>query len=119
MVVEDDPFLSASMRNALSRLGYRIYQAPSGVVALEVWKRHSDEIRLLLTDLMLPGGMTGKALAEQLVQNDPKLKVMYASGYNGIAANKGMQFGKGINFISKPFEVWKLAQAVRNCLDGI
>jgi CheY-like chemotaxis protein len=67
------------VQNALSRLGYRVFQAPSGVAALEVWKLHGNEIRLLLTDLMLPGGMTGKALAEQLVQNDPKLKVMYAS----------------------------------------
>jgi two-component system, cell cycle sensor histidine kinase and response regulator CckA len=117
MVVEDDSFLSASVQNALSRLGYRVFQAPSGVAALEVWKLHGNEIRLLLTDLMLPGGMTGKALAEQLVQNDPKLKVMYASGYNGITAGKGMHLEEGVNFIAKPFEVWKLARTVRKCLD--
>ena len=66
---------------------------------------------------MLPGGMTGKALAKQLVQSDPNLKVMYASGYNEMGASKDIHLEEGINFLAKPFEVQKLAQIVRNCLD--
>ena len=78
LLVEDEATLRASLRIALSRLGYRVLEASAGDGALEVWRQHHDEIRLLLTDLVMPGGMTGKELAERLLQQDPKLKVIYS-----------------------------------------
>jgi PAS domain S-box-containing protein len=119
LLVEDDSSLRASIRIALSRLGYRVLEASNGVAALEVWKQHRDEIRLVLTDMVMPGGLTGKELGEQLLQQDPKLKVIYASGYSADSADKDFSMEEGVNFLTKPFAVNKLAQTVRNCLDKI
>ncbi len=65
LLTEDDPFVRASMRIVLSKLGYRVLEASNGGEAMELWKRHRDEIRLLLTDMVMPGGTTGKQLAGQ------------------------------------------------------
>ena len=119
LLVEDDSSLRASIRIALSRLGYRVLEAPTGVAALEVWKQHRDEIRLVLTDMVMPGGLTGKELADPLLQQDPKLKVIYASGYSADTADKDFSLKEGVNFLTKPFAANKLAQTVRNCLDKI
>jgi len=117
LVVEDDSFLRSSMRNALSGLGYHVLEAASGDEALEIWKLHGPSIHLLLTDLILPGGMTGRNLAERILRHDSRLKVIYSSGYSVEIASQDIQMKEGINFLAKPFEVSKLAQMVRNSLD--
>jgi PAS domain S-box-containing protein len=118
LLVEDDAFLRASMCKALSQLGYRVLEAINGVEALEVWKQHHEEIHLLLTDLVMPGGMTGKDLAEQLLRDNPKLKVIYVSGYSAEVAGKDFPLEEGVNFLAKPVQAFKLAQTVRQKLDA-
>lgn len=93
-------------------------EATSGIEALKVWKLNRDEIRLLMTDLMMPGGMTGKELAKLLLHHDPKLRVNYTSGYSKEIGGKEFPLEEGVNFLTKPFEAHKLAQAVRKCLDA-
>jgi PAS domain S-box-containing protein len=117
LLVEDEMFLRAPISKALSRLGYRVLEASNGVEALEVWKQHRDEIRLVLTDLVMPGGMSGRDLASRLLKENPKLKVIYASGYTTEVAGKDFLLEEGVNFLSKPFQVRKLAQTVRDRLD--
>ncbi len=117
LLVEDEALLRASVRTALSRLGYRVLEAATGNEALAVWQQHRAEIRLLLTDMVMPGGMTGKELAAQLLQHNPKLKVIYASGYSLEVAGKDFPLEEGINFLNKPFQAQKLAKTVRRCLD--
>ena len=112
-----NPPLRASVRIALSRLGYRVLEAVHRRRGLEVWKQHRDEIRLLLTDLVMPGGMTGKELAEQLLQQNPKLKVIYSSGYSAEVAGKDLLLEEGVNFLAKPFQTHKLAQTIRRRMD--
>jgi PAS domain S-box-containing protein len=119
LLVEDDVFLRASVNTILSRLGYRVLEAVNGVEALEVWKQHRDEIHLVLTDMLMPGGINGKELGEQLLQQDPKLKVIYVSGYSADIVGKDFSLEEGVNFLAKPFAANKLAQIVRNCLDKI
>jgi CheY-like chemotaxis protein len=119
LLVEDDPALRASVRKALSQLGYRILEAPTGVKALEVWNQHESEIQLLLTDLVMPDGMTGKDLAERIHQKNPKLKVIYVSGYSAEVVGKDFPLNEGVNFLNKPFEPLKLAKIIRNILDSI
>jgi PAS domain S-box-containing protein len=133
LLVEDEPRLRASVRNVLSRLGYNVLEASDGASALEAWKKHRnevhfaqkvwnqqrDEIHLLLTDMVMPGGMTGKELGERLLKENPKLKVIYASGYSAEIAGRGFPLKEGVNFLTKPFQASKLAQTVRNCLDKI
>jgi PAS domain S-box-containing protein len=118
LLVEDDPSLCAAVRKILSQLGYRILEARTGVSALEVWRQNRDEIRLLLTDMVMPDGMNGKELARQLLKENPQLKVIYASGYSADIAAGDLPLQEGVNFLTKPYETHALAQTVRNCLDG-
>ena len=117
LLVEDEQSLRVIMRTALTRLGYRVLEAPTGVKALEVWKDHRKEINLVLTDLLMPDGMTGKDLAQRLLQENPKLKVVYMSGYSADVVGKDFPLKKGISFLAKPFEAHKLAQTIRDSLD--
>jgi two-component system cell cycle sensor histidine kinase/response regulator CckA len=117
LLVEDDPSLRTSISETLSRLGYRLLEAANGIEALEVWKQHHDKIHLLLTDLVMPGGINGMEMAGQLLELKPKLKVIYISGYSADVASKDFKLEEGLNFISKPFPAQKLAKTVRNNLD--
>jgi PAS domain S-box-containing protein len=131
LVVEDEPKLRASVINILSRLGYNVLEASDGANALEVWKKQLNEVRfakklwnqdldgihLLLTDMVMPGGITGKDLGERLLKENPKLKVIYVSGYNAEVAGKDFPLKEGVNFLTKPFQAQKLAQTIRNSLD--
>ncbi len=118
LLVEDDPSLRASVRKALVKLGYGILEASTGVKALEVWKENRDEIRLLLTDLVMPDGITGKDLAANILQDNPKLKVIYMSGYSAEVVGKDFPLKEGVNFLTKPFQAVKLAQTIRDRLDA-
>jgi len=117
LLVEDDAALRTVVKTSLSRLGYQVLVAADGATAVNLWHQHRDDIKLLLTDLVMPGGLTGKELAAQLKSEAPKLKVIYVSGYSAEVASKDFPLEEGVNFLAKPFEAQKLAQTVRNCLD--
>ncbi|MGC9943460.1 MAG: PAS domain S-box protein [Verrucomicrobiota bacterium] len=117
LVVEDEPTMRSAMRITLSRLGYHVLEAATGAEALAMWQQHREEIRLLLTDMVMPGGMTGRDLAQQILQQDPKLKVIYASGYAAEIAGQDLLLKAGVSFLAKPFQTQKLAQTIRQCLD--
>jgi len=118
LLVEDDAFLRASMRKTLSQLGYRVLTVVNGVEALEVWKQNRDGIHLLLTDLVMPGGINGKELGVRLLKENSGLKVIYVSGYSAEIAGKDFPLKEGVNFLTKPFQRQKLAQVVRERLDA-
>jgi len=118
LLVEDDASLRTPVRNVLTQLGYRVLEAGHGVEAVGVWQKHRHEIRLLLTDMVMPGGITGIDLGEKLSKEDPKLKVIYASGYSADMAGKDLPLEDGVNFLSKPFQRQKLAQTIRAQLDS-
>jgi signal transduction histidine kinase/DNA-binding response OmpR family regulator len=117
LLVEDESALRTAVRTALTRLGYRVLEAATGAEALAIWQQDRDAIRLLLTDLVMPGGLTGKDLADELLKQNPKLKVIYVSGYQAEFAAQDSLLKEGVNFLVKPFESHKLALTVRNCLD--
>ncbi len=118
LVVEDEPSLCALIHTVLTGHGYRVIEASNGESALNVWEKHRGEIQLLLTDMVLPDGMNGKELARRLRLENPRLKVIYASGYSVEVAGKDLALQEGVNFMSKPFQIHKLTQTVRNCLDS-
>ncbi len=117
LVVEDEGPVRVLVRSVLERHGYRVLEANSGVDALPIWLEHKDDIHLLLTDMVMPHGVSGRELAERLRGDRPELKVMYASGYSRSAVGTDMVLKEGLNFLQKPFHPRKLAQAVRDCLD--
>jgi PAS domain S-box-containing protein len=117
LLVEDESAVRDSVRIVLSRLGYRVLEAATGDEALEIWKTDGHRIQLLLTDLMMPGGINGKELAYDLLQRAPQLKVIYASGYSSEIAGPDFRLEDGVNFLTKPFDARKLAQTIRDNLD--
>lgn len=117
LLAEDDDGVRDLSRIALQRYGYRVLEARSGVEALAVWDAHGREIHLLLTDMVMPGGLTGRDLAKELLARDPKLKVIYASGYSPDLLATTQPFGTA-TFLQKPFHPQKLAETVRAVLDA-
>ena len=117
LVVENEEVLRRIVLVILRKQGYRVLEAASGVKALAVWEEHATEIDLLLTDLVMPDGLTGRELAEQLQTKRPSLKVIYTSGYSPEFAGSNLALKEGLNFLQKPYRPQQLAQAVRDCLD--
>ena len=117
LLAEDEPALRALVRSVLTRLGYRVLEAPTGLRALELWQQNRDDIRLLLTDMVMPDGMTGRELAERLLTSNPNLKVIYTSGYSPEIAGKNFPLREGVDFLAKPFAAPMLAETVRAQLD--
>jgi PAS domain S-box-containing protein len=117
LLVEDDVALRLAFKKALSQLGYRVIEAGNGVAALELWNQHRSQISLLLTDLVMPGGMNGKEFAEKLLAEAPGLKVVYMSGYSPDITLSDLHLGQGIHFLAKPFDTFALAKTVRAALE--
>ena len=118
LVVEDEKPVRELVARVLEKQGYKVLQAGTGAEAVEVWRQHADEIALLLTDLIMPGAMNGRELAESLWKDRPKLKVIYTSGYSADIVGKDFKLESEMNFLQKPYHPQTLALKVRQCLDG-
>jgi PAS domain S-box-containing protein len=119
LLVEDEMALRELARIVLEDYNYRILEAGSGVQALKVWEEHKEEIDMLLTDMVMPEGMTGRDLAEKLQAEKPKLKVLYSSGYSPDVVGGYFKLPENSRFLAKPYQPPILAQAVRECLDNV
>jgi two-component system, cell cycle sensor histidine kinase and response regulator CckA len=118
LAVEDEPALQRMVVHLLSGLGYQVLAAANGRKALELWEAHGDQVHLLLTDLVMPEGISGKQLAEQLRAQKPSLKIIYTSGYSQDVAGTELQLQDGVNFLAKPYLPLELSRLVRKCLDN-
>ena len=118
LLVEDEKPVRELVARVLAKYGYQALQAGTGAEAVEVWRAHKDEIRLLLTDLIMPGNMNGRELAETLWAERPDLKVIFTSGYSADVVGKDFKIESDLNFLQKPYHPQTLALTVRRCLDG-
>ena len=118
LLVEDDPEVRTLTRATLERHGYRVLEAPDGLATLGLWRQHRDAVALLLTDLVMPGGLNGRDLAQRLRLDRPQLKVIYTSGYSAELAGRKWHPGPGEAFLQKPCPVELLLETVRRCLDA-
>jgi PAS domain S-box-containing protein len=120
LLVEDEDAVRAITRNALERYGYRVIEATSGSTALARWDAAPEPpaIDLLITDLIMPGGVSGAQLAEQLRARAPGLKVIYISGSSRELINRMLQEDPDHTLLPKPFATADLAATVRRVLDG-
>lgn len=116
LVVEDEPMLRQLIGQALRVLGYRVFEAEHAREAFTCWERHGGEVDLLLSDTVLPGGMSGLQLAERLIQLKPNLKVIMTSGYSTEIGKAGTVGKAGFAYLPKPYEIKLLARTVRECL---
>ncbi|HEX5062736.1 MAG TPA: ATP-binding protein [Kofleriaceae bacterium] len=119
LVVEDEDALRLLVVNLLEKCGYTVYAAQNGAKALEQWPELRDKVQLVLTDLVMPGGVTGRELAERLRATAPALGIVYMSGYTSAQAGRGEPLVDGVNFLQKPFQPDMLAQIVRAALDRV
>jgi nitrogen-specific signal transduction histidine kinase len=119
LLVEDEASVRSLARTVLEHKGYHIIEADSGRSALVKWQQHRDAIDLLLTDIVMPGGISGQELAARLRSEKPALKVIYNSGYTDEILGEDSPLRDNPNFMEKPFGPHKLLQQVRDCLDGV
>ena len=119
LLVEDEHTVRVTTRRLLESKGYRIREATNGREALEVWQSHAGEIALLLTDIIMPGEMTGRDLAEQLWGQRPALKVIFMSGYSADVLVKGTDYIRRTKsrFLQKPSSSQVILETVRRTLD--
>jgi signal transduction histidine kinase/HAMP domain-containing protein/ActR/RegA family two-component response regulator len=117
LIVEDEPVLREMARDILSEHGYQIFEASSGREALNTWQWKMDEIDLLLTDMVMPEGVSGADLAEQLRLKHPHLKVIFTSGYTTTEVKTDLLVKMNARFLPKPYTHADLAKTVRECLD--
>ncbi len=115
LVVEDEKSILKMTSIILTDLGYKVLAASSPTEAITLAHEHTQEIYLLLTDVIMPE-MNGKDLAELLLISHPNLKCLFMSGYTAnVIAIHGM-LDEGINFIQKPFSIKDLSIKVREAL---
>jgi DNA-binding NtrC family response regulator len=117
LLVEDDSQLRQLSSSVLAHCGYRMLVANGPDEGLAIAQAHHKDIRLLITDVVMPG-MNGRQLAEQILQISPKLKVLYISGYTNNAIVHYGVLDKGLWFLPKPFTLSALMSKVRELLDS-
>jgi CheY-like chemotaxis protein len=105
------------VRKILAHYGYLIVEATTGLEALQRWKDVEGKIDLVLTDLVMPGGMDGRELASRLLSERPDLRVIYASGYSPDFAGRDLSLCHNERFVAKPVTAEKLLRTVRACLE--
>ncbi len=117
LVVEDEEVLRLYTVEILSDLGYTVLAASNGAAALEIIRGHAD-IDLLFTDIVMPGGINGRQLADEAVRLRPNLKVLFTTGYSANAIVHHGRVDADVELIVKPFGYESLGQKIRSLLDG-
>ncbi len=116
LVVEDDPGVRRIVCKLLSLGGFKILESGDPVAALKLFEQHTDEVDLLITDVIMPV-MNGRQLYEQIVLIRPDTKVLYISGYADGVIDDGGILADGVNFLQKPFSPDALTAKVNQVLD--
>ncbi len=116
LLVEDDDMVRDFALSQLMSLGYDTTEAPNGIVAMEIL-RQRDDIRLLFTDVVMPGGMNGKQLAEAALLLRPDIKVLFTSGYSEDLLMQEGRLASKARLLTKPYSRADLARTIRAVLD--
>jgi len=117
LLAEDEAPVRAVARHVLERHGYNVLEAPSAEAALDLARRYSGDIHVLLTDVVMPG-LSGPDLARQLVALRPAVRVIYMSGYTDDAITRHGVLEPGLAYVQKPFTPEAIARKVREVLDA-
>jgi signal transduction histidine kinase/ActR/RegA family two-component response regulator len=117
LVVEDDPLVRKYVTSQLNSLGYRTLEAANGRDALAITDSEA-EFELLFTDVIMPGSMNGRELAEEAVKRRPALKVLFTSGYTENAILSNGCLPSGVLLLPKPYRKTALAHMVRQAVNS-
>lgn len=116
LVVEDEEALRRMIARTLGRFGYTVHVAENGLDGRAVWEQHGADIDLLVTDMMMPGGINGLELSKEFLTDRPNLKTLYISGYSPDLVQADHELDVGVNFLPKPFTNKALLETVRRRL---
>jgi PAS domain S-box-containing protein len=116
LIAEDEEQVRRLAELVLTRAGYRVVSAPDGPTALKLWHEQQGRFDLLFTDMVMPGGMTGRELSLRLLAERPNLAVIYASGYNLEFTAPSFRETARMVFLPKPYLTQQLLDTVRRCL---
>jgi two-component system cell cycle sensor histidine kinase/response regulator CckA len=116
LLAEDEEQVRHLVRSILVRNGYQVLAASTPAEAIDLAERHSGQIHLLLTDLVMPG-MDGRKLARRMISSRPDVKVLYVSGYTGQVLVSHGALDEGVAFLQKPITPGALLDKVREVLD--
>jgi len=116
LLVEDEHLLRMAAARSLSLNGYRVLEASSAVEALAIWELQAPQVQLLLTDMSMPGGMSGLELARKMLFTKPDLPVVLMSGYSQELLGLNLDQDAGISLLEKPFTVEQLTKCIRQTL---
>jgi len=119
LLVEDEAGVRNIARIALERYGYRVLEAEDGPAAEQLWSNHRDQVSVLLTDMVMPNGISGRELADRLLTERPNLPVVFVSGYSVETTAPGFAESAKQAFLQKPYLPEQLITAVEQVLrDG-
>jgi CheY-like chemotaxis protein len=116
LCVDDDPKIRDYVTIQLASLGYTVILAANADEALATIQRGAA-FDLLFTDIVMPGSMNGRQLAETVMAGRPSLRVLFTSGYSDGALPLQGRVGHGIPLLTKPYRRAELARILRRCLD--
>ncbi len=117
LLAEDEDGVRILVKEIMEEYGYTVLSARNGVEALKICQERGDEIQLLITDVVMPG-MNGRQLAEKALALNPKLKVLYTSGYTDDTVLQHGVINAGMEFMQKPYSPENLAKKARRILDS-
>jgi nitrogen-specific signal transduction histidine kinase len=117
LVVEDDPLVRGNVVMQLASLGYKTLEAETGAEALGMIDGNGGGVDLLFTDVVIPGGMNGRQLADEISNKHPSIKALYTSGYTQNAIVHQGRLDPGVLLLGKPYRKMDLARMVRVALD--
>jgi len=117
LVVEDDPMVLTSVTAQLVSLGYNVLSAANATEALAM-ADSGTTFDLLFTDVIMPGQMNGRQLAEAMAQRRTDLKVLFTSGYTESAVIHHGRLDPGVLLLTKPYRKQDLARMLRTALEG-
>ena len=118
LVVEDDGNVRGGVVPQLESLGYAVAEATNGAAGIAAFECQARPFDVLLTDVVMPGQMTGRGLADEVTRRWPATKVVFMSGYTENVTVQQGQLDSGVLLLSKPFRKADLAQMIRRAIEG-
>ena len=118
LLVEDEVVLRKATKTYLQRLGYRVLDAANATEAEAIWVAERDTIKLLFTDMVMPGGISGFAFAESLLARQPALKVILTSGYSSEVLGLDSTPTGGVVYLPKPCPPQVLASTLKGLFEA-
>jgi CheY-like chemotaxis protein len=117
LLVEDNEGVREYAKGALERLGYAVIEAADADTALRLIKKRPD-VTVLFTDVVLPGAMSGRELADAVRRKYPSLPVLYTTGYTRNAIVHQGRLDPDVHLLNKPYTQRELARMLRDLIDA-